>query len=63
MAPQGRARIAQLAGVIKDGDSGLPKAVVELGRLLLGRIEDLDEKIDGLDRQIQTSARECRAGV
>ena len=59
VAPQGRARIGQLAGVIEDGDCGLPKVVAELGGLLLGRIEDLDEKIDGLDRQIRTSAREC----
>ena len=59
VAPQGRARIGQLAGVLEDGDCGLPEAVVELGRLLLGRIGELDEKIDGLDRKIRTSAREC----
>ena len=58
VAPQGRARIGQLAGVLEDRDSGLPEAVVELGRLLLGRIGELDEKIDGLDRKILTSARE-----
>ena len=45
VAPQGRARIGQLAGVIEDGDCGLPEAVVELGSVLLGRIEELDEKI------------------
>ena len=55
---QGRARIRQLVGVLEYGDSGLPEAVVELGRLLLGRIDELDEKIDGLNRKIQTSARE-----
>ena len=59
VAPQGRARIGQLAGVIEDGDCGLPEAVVELGSLLLGRIEELDEKIGGLDRKIRASAREC----
>ena len=58
VAPQGRAGIGQLAGVIEDGDCGLPEAVAELGRLLLGRIDELDEKIDGLDRKIRTSARE-----
>ncbi len=58
VAPQGRARIIQLAGVLEDGDSGLPEAVVELGRLLLGQIDELDAKIDGLDREIRTSARE-----
>ena len=59
VAPQGRARIGQLARVIEDGDCGLPEAVVELGRLLIGRIGELDEKIDGLDRKMRTSAREC----
>ena len=35
------------------------RAVVELGRLLLGRIGELDDKIDGLDRKLRKSAREC----
>ena len=59
VAPQGRARIRQLAGVLEGGDSGLPEAVVELGGRLLGQIDELDEKIGGLDRKIRTSAREC----
>ena len=58
VAPQGRARIRQLVGELEAGDCGLPEAVVELGWLLLERINELDEKIDGLDRQIRTSARE-----
>ena len=58
VAPQGRARIGQLARVLEDGDAGLPEAVVELGWLLLGRIDELDEKIDGLDRKLRASARE-----
>ena len=58
VAPQGRVGIGQLAGVIEDGDCGLPEAVAELGRLLPGRIDELDGKIDGLDRKIRTSARE-----
>ena len=58
VAPQGRARIGQLAWVLEDGDCGLPEAVVELGWLLLGRIDELDEKIDGLDRELRASARE-----
>ena len=37
------ARIGQLARVLEDGDCGLPEAVVELGWLLLGRIDELDE--------------------
>ena len=58
VAPQGRARIGQLAMVLEDGGSGLPEAVVELGWLLLGRIGELHEKIGGLDRELRTSARE-----
>ena len=57
VAPQGRAKITQLVGVLEDGDSALPEAVVELGRLLLERIDGLDEKIDGLDRRLRASAR------
>ena len=58
VAPRGRAKITQLVGVLEDGDSALPEAVVELGRLLLERIDGLDEKIDGLDRRLRASARE-----
>ena len=58
VAPQGRAQVQKPARVLDDGDCGLPEAVVELGRLLLGRIDELDEKIDGLDRELRTSARE-----
>ena len=58
VAPQGRAKIRQLVGVLEDGNCGLPEAVVELGRLLLERIDDLDEKIHGPDRRLRASARE-----
>jgi len=58
VAPKGRARIWQLAAVLEDEDCGLPQAVVELGWLLLGRIEELDDKIDGLDRELLARARE-----
>ena len=58
-SPVVRARIGQLAAVLEDGDCGLPEAVAELGCLLLGRIDELDEQIDGLDRELRTSAREC----
>ena len=33
------------------------EAVVRLGRLLLERIDELDEEVDGLDRELWTSAR------
>ena len=58
VAPKGRARIGQLAAVLEDGDSGLPEAVAELGMLLFGRIDELGEKIDGLDRELLARARE-----
>ena len=58
VAPQGRARIGQLAGVLENGDRVLPETVAELGRLLLGRIDELDERIDGLDRKLAAAARE-----
>ena len=58
VAPKGRAWIRQLAGVLEDKTSGLPETVVELGWLLLERIDEADEKIDRLDRKIRKSARE-----
>ena len=63
VAPQGRARIRQLAGTLEDGNCGLPEAVIELGRLLLGRIGELDDKIDGLDRKLRASARQHGDGA
>ena len=58
VAPQGTAAVRRLAGVLEDGDSALPGAVLELGRLLLERIDELDEKIYGLDKKLRASARE-----
>ena len=59
--PQRRARIGQQVGVLEDGDSGLPEAVVELGRLLLGRIDGLDAKrpTDSDRKDPGERAREC----
>ena len=37
--------------------------VAPLRRLLLERIDDLDEKIDGLDRRLRASARENEEAV
>ena len=56
VAPQGTAQLRRLARALEDPDSGRPEAVVELGRLLLARIDELDEKIHGLDRKLRASA-------
>jgi len=58
VAPQGTAHVGRLAQAIDGGDSDLPETVLELGRLLLGRIDELDEEISGVDKQLQVSARE-----
>ena len=57
VAPQGRARIRQLVGELEAGDCGLPEAVIELGWLLLRQIDELDEKIDRLGRELRKSAQ------
>ena len=53
VAPQGTAHVGRLAQAIDGGDSDLPETVLELGRLLLGRIDELDEEISGVDKQLQ----------
>jgi len=57
VAPQGRARIGQLAGVIQDGDHGLPAVVVELARLLLGRGRDFSAWLGLVPRQHTTGGK------
>ena len=58
VAAKGTAQVRRLAGVLEDGDSALPESVLELGRLLLERIDELDEKIYGLDNKLRACARE-----
>ncbi len=58
VAPQGTAQVRRLARALEDPDSGRPEAVVELGSLLLAQIDELDKKIDGLDKKLRASARE-----
>lgn len=58
MAPQGTAQVERLAGAIDGGDSHLLEPVLELGRLLLGQIDELDEKICGVDKKLRVSARQ-----
>ena len=64
VAPQATAQVRRLESALENGGSSLPEAVVELGRLLLERIEELDEKICGLDKRLRESAREVfQAGI
>ena len=58
VAPQGTAQVRRLESALENGGSSLPEAVVALGRLLLERIDELDEKICGLDKRL----RECLHG-
>ena len=44
--------------VLEDPDSPLPEPVLELGRLLLEQIDELDEKIYGLDKKLRACARQ-----
>lgn len=58
VAPQGTAHVGRLAEVIDGENSGLPEPVLEMGRLLLDRIHELDDKISGVDKKLRVSARE-----
>jgi transposase len=56
VAPVGSAHVGRLAAVV-DGDEGtLPAAVRELARLLLDQVENLSEKISGLDTELRRRA-------
>ena len=57
VAPQGVAHLGRLAQVIEEANSGLPKPVVELGGLLLERIEGLDKKLREHAREGEETAR------
>ncbi len=58
VAPQGVARIGRLGGALEDPDADLPEPVRELGRLFLEQIDELGEKIHGLDKKLRACARE-----
>ena len=58
VAPQGTAHVGRLAEVIDGENSGLPEPVLEMGKLLLDRIHELDDKISGVDKKLRVSARE-----
>ncbi|ASM74718.1 MULTISPECIES: transposase [Roseobacteraceae] len=56
VAPAGPAHVGRLAAVVDGDDGNLPAAVRELARLLLDQIEDLSEKISGLDTELRRRA-------
>ncbi len=58
VAPQGTAQVRRLARVLEDPNAAMAEPVLELGRLLLEHIDELDEKIDGLDRKLHACARQ-----
>ncbi len=58
IAPKGVANLSRLVQAISDPDSGLPDQVIELGRMLLSQIEELQQKINGLEREIRVRTRE-----
>lgn len=56
VAPVGPAHVGRLAAIV-DGDDGiLPAVVQDLARLLLKQVEDLSEKIKGLDAELRREA-------
>ena len=58
VAPQGVAQIGRLRGALEDPNADLPEWVRELGRLFLEQIDELGEKIHGLDKKLRACARE-----
>ena len=58
VAPQGRARVAQLAGVTEDGELWPAGNGCRAGPAAARPVDELDEKIDGLAGKLATSARE-----
>ena len=58
VAPQGPVHVERLASALGDPDLDLPDAVRDLAGLLLNQIAGLGEKIDGLEEEIRTAARQ-----
>src|SRR6056297_2271331 len=56
VAPVGPAHIGRLAAIVDGDDGTLPAGVRDLARLLLDQIEDLSEKIAGLDAELRRRA-------
>lgn len=56
VAPVGPAHIGRLAAIVDGDDGTLPAGRQDLARLLLDQIEDLSEKIAGLDVELRRRA-------
>ena len=56
VAPIGVAHVGRLAAVVEIEDSGLPEAVMALGRMLVEQIATLSSRIEMLDKELRTRA-------
>jgi len=59
VAPQGIVHVKRLADVIGDETTALPATVREIGRLYLEQIDVLNERIEGLGRQLRAEASQA----
>ena len=58
IAPKGPAHVGRLQAILEDEPNGLPDPARELCRHLLEVVANLSTKIDSLDREIRTRARQ-----
>ena len=63
VAPKGRVHVGRLALAIGDASTDLPAAVRELGGLLLGQIDILNERIAGLEKAVHAEAKQDEDAV
>ena len=59
VAPQGIVHVKRLADLIGDETTALPATVREIGRLYLEQIDVLNERIEGLGRQLRAEASQA----
>jgi len=56
VAPTGVAHVGRLAAILEESDSGLPEAVMALGRMLVAQISALNGQIETLDKELRQRA-------
>lgn len=56
VAPIGVAHVGRLAAVVEDEGSGLPEAVMALGRVLMTQIASLNGQVEMLDKELRQRA-------